>query len=127
MRHFILLITLLFAVPALLRAEDPLRDGDSFEMRLSGPPEEFTREFNLMLTVDEGSVNVPMIGRIRAAGLSSTQLALTIERRLKDEKIFTIANVNITTSQSQKQRTIIIGGAVRQPGRQQWFSEIRVS
>jgi protein involved in polysaccharide export with SLBB domain len=55
------------------------------------------------------------------------QLATAIERRLKDEKIFTIANVNITQNANQNQRTIIVGGAVRAPGRQPWFSDLTLT
>jgi len=72
---------------------ETFRDGDVCEMRLSGPPEEFTREFNLVLTVDQGAVTIPLIGRIPARGLTSSGLATVIENRLKQAKIFTIANV----------------------------------
>lgn len=129
MRWLLLFIAILFLAAPGTRADDVLRNGDQIEMRLSGPPEEFTREFSLLLTVNEDSVNLPLIGRIRAAGLSSTQLAESIERRLKEGKIFTIANVNINanTNANQVQRTIIIGGAVRAPGRQPWSPDLTLS
>jgi polysaccharide export outer membrane protein len=127
MRLFTALVGLLFALLPGVRAEDTFRNGDQLEMRLSGPPEEFTREFNLVLTINEDSVNIPLIGRIRAAGLSGTQLGQIIEKRLKDEKIFTVANVNINVNSNQNQRTIIIGGAVRAPGRQPWFSDLTLT
>ena len=101
MRCFLYFFILLLAVLPRTQADQVFRNGDVFEMRLSGPPEEFTREFNLMLTVYNDSVNLPIIGRVRAAGLSSTQLAQVIEKRLKDEKIFTVANVNITVNANQ--------------------------
>jgi len=121
------LFFLLPFISALLpwaHADNVFKNADVFEMRLSGPPEEFTREFSLVLTVDEGSVNLPLIGRVRALGLSSTQLATFIEKRLKDEKIFTIANVNITVNAQANQRMLIVGGAVRQPGRQPWVADL---
>jgi protein involved in polysaccharide export with SLBB domain len=118
------LLTILSALLPSVYSDNVFRDGDVFEMRLSGPPEEFTREFSLVLTVDEGSVNLPLVGRIRAVGLSSTQLASSIEKRLKDEKIFSIANVNITLNQTQNQRMLIVGGAVRVPGRQPWVQDL---
>ena len=127
MKHRILFLLALLAIALpRIHAEtaSPFRDGDVFEMRLSGPPEEFTREFNLVLTVDAGSVNLPLIGRIPAVGLSSSQLATVIETRLKQAKIFTIANVNITVNQGPNQRTIIITGAVKVPGRQQWVQDL---
>ena len=127
MKYLLCLIALLLALPARLHADEPFKNGDQFEMRLSGPPEEFTREFNLMLRVSDGTVNLPIIGRIPAVNLTSNQLALMIEKRLKDEKIFMIANVNINVNNGQNLRTIVIGGAVRQPGRQPWFEELTLT
>ena len=126
-RILICLLALLAIAPSRVHAENLFRNGDVFEMRLSGPPEEFTREFNLVLTVDEGSVNLPLIGRVTAVGMSSTQLASSIEQRLKQAKIFTIANVNITVNASQNQRTIIVGGSVRAPGRQTWIADLTLT
>ena len=126
-RILLCLLSLLVLIMPQVYADTAFRDGDVFEMRLSGPPEEFTREFNLVLTVDEGSVNLPLIGRIPARGLSSSQLATVIETRLKQAKIFTIANVNITVNTSQNPRTIIVGGSVRASGRQQWFEGLTLT
>jgi len=128
-RAFFFLISLLAALLPQSHADNIFRDGDVFEMRLSGPPEEFTREFSLVLTVDEGSVNLPLVGRIRAVGLSSTGLATMIEKRLKDEKIFTVANVNITLNQNtpNQQRVFIVGGSVRAPGRQPWIADLTLT
>jgi protein involved in polysaccharide export with SLBB domain len=72
-----ILSLLLIALPRL-QAQNTFRNGDVLEMRLSGPPEEFTREFNIVLTVDEGTVNLPLIGRVAAAGMSSSALAASI-------------------------------------------------
>lgn len=120
-----LLSLLLIALPRL-QAQNTFRNGDVLEMRLSGPPEEFTREFNIVLTVDEGTVNLPLIGRVAAAGMSSSALAASIERRLKEAKIFTVANVNIN-SNSGKDRIIIVGGSVRSPGKQPWIQDLTLT
>ena len=112
-----ILSALTVALPRI-HADNLFRNGDVLEMRLSGPPEELIREFNLVLTVDEGSINLPLIGHVTAAGMSGTQLASIIERRLKQERIFTVATVNIN---SNPQRTIIVGGSVRSPGKQTWI------
>ena len=120
-----ILSLLLIALPRL-QAQNTFRNGDVLEMRLSGPPEEFTREFNIVLTVDEGTVNLPLIGRVAAAGMSGSALAASIERRLKEAKIFTIANVNIN-SNSGKDRIIIVGGSVRSPGKQPWIQDLTLT
>jgi len=129
MKKIIFLLSLLAILVGTLpcaQAQNTFRNGDVLEMRLSGPPEEFTREFNIVLTVDEGSVNLPLIGRVAAAGMSSSALAASIERRLKDAKIFTIANVNINSS-SGKDRIIIVGGSVRGPGKQPWIPDLTLT
>ncbi len=120
------LVILLLVVTPRVRADNTFRNGDVLEMRLSGPPEEFTREFNIVMTVDEGSINLPLIGRVAAAGLSGTALASSIERRLRDAKIFTIANVNINSASGDK-RIIIVGGSVRQPGKQPYLPDLTLT
>ena len=75
-----ILSALTVALPRI-HADNLFRNGDVLEMRLSGPPEELIREFNLVLTVDEGFINLPLIGHVTAAGMSGTQLASIIERR----------------------------------------------
>ena len=52
-----------------------LRTGDMFDMRLSGMPAESAAEFSLQFTVgQDGTVNVPLIGEMKAVGLTATQL-----------------------------------------------------
>lgn len=123
---FLILATLAALVANSPAPDNTFRDGDILEMKLSGPPEEFTREFNLVLSVDQGAVTIPLIGRIPARGLTSSGLAAVIETRLKQAKIFTIANVNINST-SSKDRTIIVGGSVRVPGKQQYIPDLTLT
>ena len=120
-----LLALLTIALPAT-RAGNKFQEGDSFEMRVIGPPEELTRDFNITLTVDEGSVTVPLIGRVAARGISSSVLAASIERRLIEAKIFKNANVNITTG-GLPPRTVIVGGTVHTPGKQNWIPDLTLT
>lgn len=103
----------------------PLQNGDVIQTRLSGPPSQYTGEFAQELSVDDGTVTVPMIGRVRAAGLTPSQLAMAIEKQLIEQKFFTVANININVMQSVK--FVIVGGAVRAPGRQQWSPNLTLS
>ncbi len=102
-----------------------MQNGDVIQLRLSGPPEEYTREFAIELTVDDGTVTVPMIGRVKAAGLTPAQLSAAIEKQLIEQKVFSVANININTM--QQQRFVIVGGAVRGPGRQIWSQTLSLS
>lgn len=125
-RILICLLTFLTVALPSTRATDKFREGDVFEMRVTGPPEEYTREFNLVLTVDEGSVTVPLIGRVAAVGMSSTALASSIQRRLMEAKIFA-ANANVNITANQIQRTVIVGGSVRSPGKQPWLQDLTLT
>jgi polysaccharide export outer membrane protein len=128
MKHCIIFLLSLLAIALPRTHAETIHEGDVCEMKLSGPPEEFTREFNLVLTVDQGAVTIPLIGRIPARGLTSSGLATVIENRLKQAKIFTIANVNITmNSGNERNRTIIVGGSVRSSGRQQWIADLTLT
>ena len=110
---------------ATLRADSPLRDGDTFEMVVGGAPREFTEEFRLQYAVSDGVVTVQYIGRVKAAGLTPSQLSAAIEKRFRDEKIFT--NPTVMVNLVANQRLIIVGGAVRNPGRQPWSTDMTLS
>ena len=102
-----------------------LQNGDIVQMRLSGPPQIYTQEFAVELSIEDGTINIPMIGRVKAAGLTPAQLGTAIEKQLIEQKIFTVANININTM--QQPRFVIVGGAVRSPGRQQWSQNLTLS
>ena len=103
-----------------------LRVGDIFDMNLSGMPAEFAGDFKLQYTVgSEGTVNVPLIGELRAAGLTTTQFERNVEAKLVSEKIFTRPTVLIAVAQAQ--RYVSISGGVRQPQRLSWSSDLTLS
>ena len=121
-----LIAAIAIALPAS-GAGDILREGDTFEMRLSGPPEEFTREFNLVLIVDEGRVKIPFIGSVDAVGLSRMQLAAVIEKRLRDAKVFSVAKVSVGLRADADARFFTVSGGVRSPGKQPWTPGITLT
>jgi polysaccharide export outer membrane protein len=103
-----------------------LRTGDLFEMRLSGMPAEFAQEFNLQYTVgQEGSVNVPLIGEMKAVGLTPSQFERSVEAKLVSEKIFTHPTVLINIAQAT--RYVSVSGGVRQPQRLVWSQDLTLS
>jgi polysaccharide export outer membrane protein len=125
MRNFFcFLFAILLSVTAA-NGQQRFRDGDIFRLAIGGAPREFTQEFELEYTIDDGSVTIPMIGRLRAVGLSPSGLAGAIEKRLKDEKIFT--NPSVVLNPVQPQRTVVVGGAVRNPGRHPWAPEMTLT
>jgi polysaccharide export outer membrane protein len=103
-----------------------LRQGDVFDMRLGGMPAEFATDFTLQYHVGpEGTVNVPLIGEVRAAGLTASQLEHNIESRLVTDKIFTHPTVLINVEQAT--RFVSVSGGVRQPQRLVWTPDLTLS
>ena len=125
MRTLLSLLLLLAAIiPA--QADVKLRDGDVIELRLSGVAVEYIQDFtNLVITVDDGKIGIPQIGRVQAAGLSTSQLAIAIEKSLRDGKIF--SNPTIVINMVQNQRFVVVGGAVRSPGKQLWSADMTLT
>ena len=114
---------LLAATPAA--AQQRFRDGDTFRLAVGGAPREYTQEFELEYTIDDGMVTIPTIGRMRAVGLSPSGLAGAIEKRLKEEKIF--QNPSVVLNPVRAPSTIVVGGAVRNPGRHPWAAEMTLT
>ena len=125
MRSLLCFLLAVLGLSTLANAQQRFRDGDTFRMAVGGPPRQFTQDFELEYTIDDGMVTIPIIGRIRAAGLTSSALAGAIEKRLKDDKIFTNPSVVLNPVQSQK--TLVVGGAVRNPGRHPWAAEMTLT
>lgn len=66
-------------------------------------------------SVDQsGRLTMPLIGRVDAVGLSTGQLASTIEQRL-GEKYLRNPNVTVTLKESSS-RVVTVDGSVRNPG-----------
>ncbi len=103
-----------------------MRPGDIFELRLSGMPNEYASDFATQYTVgDRGEVRIPFIGELKAAGVSPTELARAIERKLVTDKIFTSPTAVITLR--PESRLVSVGGAVKSPQALQWTNELTLS
>ena len=114
------------AIPVNNGTVATLRAGDIFEMRLSGMPAEFASDFNLQYTVGgEGTVSVPLIGELRAAGMTPSQLERSVESKLVAEKVFTHPTVLINIAQAT--RYVSVSGGVRQPQRLLWSNDLTLT
>ncbi len=130
MQKFSLLLVLLcFTVPQL-RAEPvvTIRPGDVFDMRVTGIPAEVAASDGtaaLQYTIgQDGVVNVPLLGKIKIAGLTSSEAEDQIQAKYIAGKIYTKPVIIISVQQAQVQRTVTISGGVRGPGKQQWVSDL---
>ena len=116
---------LLFLVSAgVLRASDAaFRTGDTIELRIGGVPAEETQLITGAYTVDgEGFVNLPHVGKVRAAGLSQAALQSAIEAAYRAGEIYT--NPSITVTVPAALRFVNVSGDVRQPRRVEYTSDL---
>src|SRR5205807_8232244 len=112
-----LLFSLLFlGFAAIASGQATLRISDFVDLKISGVPVEEQQQVNNAYTVDaNGSINLPYISKVKAAGLTPAQLAASVESAYRAAKIYT--NPTITTTMSPNLRFANVGGAVRTPSR----------
>jgi len=114
--RYIFLSLLFFSFAAIASGQSALRVGDPIDIKISGVPADEQTQINNAYTVDaNGSVNLPYINKVKAAGLTLAQLAASIENAYRTAKIYT--NPTITVVLPPAYRFVNIGGAVRNPAR----------
>jgi protein involved in polysaccharide export with SLBB domain len=121
MRSLLLFLAVVALLAPRVRAQTvaTFRNGDVFEMRVSGVPLDDAQQFAQQYSVGpDGTVNVPLVGEIKAAGLTTPQLERALQNRLVAGKIFTQPTVIVSPVQGV--RTVSVIGAVINPGRVTW-------
>jgi polysaccharide export outer membrane protein len=104
------------AVPAAPPAETyqlaQLGAGDSVNVQVYGQP-----DLSGTIYVDEdGSINVPLAGRVHVAGMTPVEAGAVIEKALVTGQILVNPHATVTVVQSHSQKVTIVG-EVRTPGR----------
>ena len=100
--------------------ENALRSGDTIVVKLSGvPAEESTVVSNTYDISDNGTINLPYIGEVRAAGSKPSTLQKSIESAYKNNEIFTHPTVQVSTNNGGKEigQIVYVSGEVKAPGR----------
>ena len=98
--------------------ENVLRNGDTIVVKLSGvPQEEISVVSNSYDISDNGTINLPYIGEIKASGSKPSTLQKTIESAYKSGQIFTHPTVQVTSDKQATTQIIYVSGEVRTPGR----------
>lgn len=98
--------------------EQSLRPGDSIALKLSGvPAEEIAVVNNTYDISDNGTINLPYIGEVRASGLRPSQLQKHIEAAYKTAEIFTHPTVQVTANKESPTQVLYVSGEVKTPGR----------
>lgn len=94
--------------------------GKAINITISNVPAEDKATVNGTYPVsDSGMINMPLIGQVRAAGLSNSALQNVLQERYKSEGIYTNPTIQVIISGESGtivQETVTIGGQVRRPG-----------
>lgn len=121
---FVVLAMLAFTVSSA-RADATLRPGDTFDLRIGGVPSDDQATISSGYTVDgEGNLNLPLIGKIRAAGLTASAIQSSIERTYVSQGIFTHPTITINIAPSA--RFVNVGGQVKAPQRVAYTPDMTV-
>lgn len=103
--------------------DDLIRVGDSIAVRLSGVPVNDQGIYEVR--VDEGgSISMPYIGNVPAAGTTSVDLKQRIESAYRQNGIFPTCNIQIFT---REVRFVNVNGEVRLPQRLAYTKDLTVA
>jgi protein involved in polysaccharide export with SLBB domain len=119
---FLLLLSvlLLMRMPSYSQsAENILRPGDSIMVKLSGVPAEESAVVSSNYDIsDGGTINLPYIGEVNAAGQRPSQLQKSIEAAYKSRDIYTHPTILVSSDKSgPTTQVIFVSGEVKAPGR----------
>jgi len=94
-----------------------LRPGDSLNVALQGVPDAST---NSVQIDEQGSISLPFVGPVPAAGVSTGELAQRIRETYIAKRIYTTVDVSVSVTE----RYIYVGGEVQRPGRIVWTPDL---
>jgi polysaccharide export outer membrane protein len=118
MKPIFQIILSLFIVTTPLMSQ--IEAGTSVQIIIMGVPVEEKAKIDAMYPVSHsGTVNLPYIGVMRAAGLAPETLAVSIQNAYKAAEIYsspTIQVVSTLEGAGVKEEMVHVGGQVRRPG-----------
>ncbi len=115
---------LLFTALSAL-ADAPIRQGDTFELKIGGVPAPEVVAISASYTVDgDGYLNLPYINKVRVAGLTPGEIQNAVERTYMDRGIFT--RPTITVNIAAQTRLVTVGGEVNNKGRVPYTADMTV-
>lgn len=97
-----------------------LRPGDTLTVTLSGIPDPSMHPVQID---EQGSISLPFLGVITAAGLNTGELSQAIRDAYIGRKFYTAISVSVTVTE----RYVYIGGEVQRPGRIPWSADLTLA
>ncbi|MES2923432.1 MAG: polysaccharide biosynthesis/export family protein [Verrucomicrobiota bacterium] len=115
-----LLLGLLALIFASVSLTAQIEAGKSINITIANVPEEDKATItNIYPVSDGGTVNMPFIGAVRAAGLRDNELAGILQSRYKSAGIYTNPTIQVISNMGgvkPNEETVTVGGQVRSPG-----------
>ncbi len=97
---------------AALQGDDTtLGPGDTFDVRVYGEAE-LTGTYRV---AQDGSIDFPLIGRVRVMGLEPTEIADALSTRLRDGRMLVQPQISVLVKEYASKRISVVG-AVTRPG-----------
>lgn len=119
MKSVIMILALALGVIGSSSAQSVISAGRAIQIEIRGvPPEEQSRVNGLYTVSEGGTINLPFINTVRAAGLSPTALGSSIAAAYKSAQIYTNPNVQVQSSSAEQieKQLVHVGGQVRRTG-----------
>ena len=117
LKFLICILSVLSLACGISRAQ--IRANEAIQISISGVPVEEQQQVNNTYPVSSsGTINMPHIGVISAAGLSPMVLSKRIESAYKSAEIYTTPAINVIASIDKRliEKKVTVGGYVRRPG-----------
>lgn len=119
MKRILLLIACVLGLAGAASAQVNIAPGQAIDIRISGVPQaEMSIVNNTYPVSEQGTIRMPFIGTVRAAGLRPESLAASIEAAYRSAQIYTHPTIQVLSSSDEtlKELTVTVGGYVRTPG-----------
>ena len=107
-------------VPPASQLAATVRPGDSLQVQLQSIPD--AAEFRAQVD-DTGFINLRYIGRVKASGLTPSELAHRIEQTYIDQQFYRAVDVSVSVAE----RYVYVGGEVQRPGRVLWAADLTLT
>lgn len=124
------LYALLVSALALLTAYGNIQAGKTIQITISNVPDQDKATVSGAYPVsDGGMVNMPFIGLVRAAGMSSQALASSLQSRYKSAGIYRDPTIQVISNSDEigpNQEVVVVGGQVKRSGPVPYTKELTI-
>ncbi|MDX1679902.1 MAG: polysaccharide biosynthesis/export family protein [Akkermansiaceae bacterium] len=125
MQRFLIICLILFGLAAPAAAQ--IKRGKAVQIMITGVPQEERARFEMFFPVgDNGMVNMPFIGEVKASGKKAETLAKDLQRIYKEKGIYTNPTFQVIENDGQKvdEQLVIVGGHVKRAGPTPFFDRM---